>query len=234
MGNQTQTRTPPSQILRQWQARLRDGLDGLASTDPRRRTVEAVQPDGDETKAAWLTVDWGVRTLTPAWLDAAGLSKQAEILRTLPPVTSSAEAATAQDVVEQVTAGALDAVETERDRLREACELSRSTAIVVEQAANAGERAVVRRSCGQLVMVAASSIDLVAAHVAASALRVAKSAAQAITWRCVATSEDIDASHALVVDALLGSAVELVTAMGAVAAAEDSSAISTSTGDLGE
>ncbi len=53
-----------------------------------------------ESRRAWLVTDWLVRVHTPAWLELGGMKDQADALRALPEVTSTASAKSAQPTIE--------------------------------------------------------------------------------------------------------------------------------------
>ncbi len=58
--------------------------------------------EADEQIRAWMATDWMVRTMTPAWLDLAGLREQANTLRALVPLTSDEIAIGVQDILVRV------------------------------------------------------------------------------------------------------------------------------------
>ena len=55
----------------------------------------------DETIRAWMCTDWLARECAPAFLRCAGLTAQAELLETLPPLTSAASAGKAQPALDR-------------------------------------------------------------------------------------------------------------------------------------
>lgn len=188
--------TQRSHLLWQWQTTLCDGFDMLTSTDPHLREVRAVPwetaDQRDDPARAWMAVDWAVRTMAPAWLEAAELGDQAAALRALPPVTAETATGAHAAATTAITA-AVTASTSERNALPGRSVVSRDAAITIELAAGAGDQVVARQSCGRLVMLAAAAAgvagvagvagDVTASQVAASAVHVAKAAAQAVVWR---------------------------------------------------
>lgn len=63
------------------------------------RMVGTVGDGLDETRG-YLALDWLIRTNTPAWLDLAGLSVEAETLRSMPPITDIDAAEASKPVVD--------------------------------------------------------------------------------------------------------------------------------------
>jgi hypothetical protein len=59
-----------------------------------------------ETQRGWLATDWLIHHQAPAWLDLAGCHEQADALRELPPILSSALASTYQPVLDNARAKA--------------------------------------------------------------------------------------------------------------------------------
>jgi hypothetical protein len=215
-------RTPPSRILRQWQVTLCE-RDMIPGGDPRQAAVRSVRWEEaagaqDDESRAWLAIDWAVHTLAPAWLDAAGLGDAADALRSLPPVNSPKSASHAHNTLEPVVSAARQAADTEGDAVREARQHSRNAMIEAEHAAYAGDHVIGRRCAGQLVELAAREgiPNRAGSAVVASALLAARSAAQAVTWRCLAKDTNVQDTYQPIIDAVQTSAVELYAAMGSI------------------
>lgn len=217
----SQTTSRHSRILWQWSATLCSS-DLLRASDPRRQAVSAVRWEDagdahDEQARAWLAVDWAVRTLAPAWLDAAGLTDDAEGLRALPLVASVDTVRATVDALGLVVSAAVRAARSGREGAMARAGGSRAETIKVEFADEIGTQVIGRLSCGHLVELAARENipDRAGTELTLEALRAAQGAAQALVWQAMERGEDPQAECQRVADALLTSAVDLYVAMGA-------------------
>ena len=73
-----------------------------------------------EERRSLVAADWLVRTHTPAWLRAAGLTKQAEALETLPEITSMSQIPSIKGPIEAARVDAAAAWAAARDAARAA------------------------------------------------------------------------------------------------------------------
>lgn len=94
---------PPcvSPVLRAFGTRLNDALPG-----DRQQTLKPLIPrlvgttgDGQDKARSYMALDWLIRTYTPAWLDLAGLSAEAQALRDLRCIVDMVAAEAAGPVV---------------------------------------------------------------------------------------------------------------------------------------
>jgi hypothetical protein len=85
-------------FLRKWNDDLDD--EGRARLKPYIFKVigTAGDSEADELRA-WMCTDWLVRVHTPAWLELGGMKDQADALRSLPPILSTAAARAAQPTI---------------------------------------------------------------------------------------------------------------------------------------
>ncbi len=89
---------------------VRSWNDGITDTEERTRLLLPLVPKlvgtaGSaelEHRRSLMAADWLVRTHTPAWLELAGLTVQAESLRALPEITSMAQVPSIRGPIEAV------------------------------------------------------------------------------------------------------------------------------------
>lgn len=72
-----------------WEVRPRQKLKPFVTRLP------GTADDGQDEARSYLALDWLVRTYTPAWLDLAGLTNEAAVLRAHRPITNTASAKSA-------------------------------------------------------------------------------------------------------------------------------------------
>jgi len=84
-------------FCRSWNDSLNDADRNRLLKPYVTKVIGTATNDADEQTRAWLATDWLVRVNAPAWLDLAGLKDDADLLRKLPPLTSSEIALAVQD-----------------------------------------------------------------------------------------------------------------------------------------
>lgn len=140
--------TDVSEVLHAFGIRLNDSLP-----DHRRQELKRFLPDTsgrsllsdtagdglDETRS-YMALDWLIRTYTPAWLDLAGLTAEAQSLRGLRRIV---------DLVAAQAAGLV--VRDARDKARAAVDAARATAVATAvAAARAAAGAALAPTVGEL------------------------------------------------------------------------------------
>ncbi len=88
----------------------------------------------DEERRRWLVANWMLQHHLPAWLDAAGLSEQAAIVRAIPEITSLAEWIAQRSVLRKVS----DAAWKRRGEVFDPLRAKVSEAVEAEYAKKAG------------------------------------------------------------------------------------------------
>ncbi len=93
-----------SPVLRAFCTTLNDSLEDAPRQRLRPylgRTIGTAQ-DGLDDERSWLAIDWLIRTYTPCWLAAAGMTADADGLRALPAVDDSSSLAPALAALRRV------------------------------------------------------------------------------------------------------------------------------------
>jgi hypothetical protein len=146
------------------------------------RVIGTATNAGDEQTRAWMATDWLVRTMTPAWLDLAGLTAQAAELRALQPLTSDEIAIGVQDLLERVQRDADAAWSAARSAARSAAWSAAWSA--ARSAAESAAWSAARSAAWSAAWSAARSAAESAARSAAesAAWSAARSAAWSAAW----------------------------------------------------
>jgi hypothetical protein len=156
--------------------------------------------DGLDETRSYMALDWLIRTYTPAWLDLAGLTAEAQALRDLRRIVDLVSAQDAGPVVRD----GRDKAEAKWSAARAAARSAAGYAAGYAAGAAAGAAA------GSAARAAAGSAALSAAG--SAALSAAESAARSAA-RAAARSAAAEAALAPTVTDLQQSAIELFTAM---------------------
>jgi hypothetical protein len=114
---------PPgvSPVLHIYGMRLNDALPDDRRQDLKRYLPNGTSPlagtadDGLDAPRSYMTLDWLIRTYTPAWLDLAGLGEEATALRDLRRIADLVAAQSAGPVVLQASEKAAAARDAARD-----------------------------------------------------------------------------------------------------------------------
>jgi hypothetical protein len=175
---------PPgvSRVLHRYGMRLNDALP-----DAERQQLTAYLPngtsplagtadDGKDTTRGLIAADWAIRFALPRWLDAAGLSADADALRALPRISTAELARASRELITPLRAKCRESRESALERIAAA-----GAAVAADAVAADAVAAAAAGAAGDAVAVAnADAADAVAdAAVAAVAVAVAAAVAAA-------------------------------------------------------
>ena len=153
-----------SPLLADFCRRLNDAWDDKdrQRLKPFAARVIGTAGDGQDNARSYLALDWLVRTYTPAWLDLAGLSAEAEALRAH------------RRIVDRVAA----------ESVRERVEHARQSAYTAQDAALAAawDAALAAARAAALAAAGAAAWDAARAAARAAALAAARDAARDAAW----------------------------------------------------
>jgi hypothetical protein len=201
---------------------MRRWNDGLRSDEDRKRLLAPLIPklvgsaagDEIELKRAYLAVDWVIRVMSPTWLELAGLTEQATLLRELSEVTDEASARLARAAANQAYKAA------SRRRDERWAELRQKYAYAYADAADAAAYAAADAAAAYADAAAAYADAAYAAADAAAAYAYAADAAAAYAAGKPLTAEaraklraDVRERLQPTVEQLQQSAVDLVERM---------------------
>lgn len=206
-----------SQVIGAFGRRFNDDLDdeGRQQLKPFiPRMVGTNTGPADDEKRAWMVTEWLVHVSLPAWLDAAGMTAQAEQLRSLPKIESNADWRTARTVISGLYDAAWkrrrEVFDPLRERIREAVKEAVRAKLEELRAVEAVE-----------AVEAAEAVAAVGAAAAAAAVAAVEAAEAAAAAAAAAAAEAVAAAEAAEAAAAVGAAaaVEAVGAVGAAGAA---------------
>jgi hypothetical protein len=178
------------------------------------KVVGTVNPALEERRGL-MAVDWYIRTHTPAWLELAGLTKQAESLRALPEITATAQMPSLRGPLEAVRDDASAAWSAAWSAAESAAESAARSAAwsAAESAAWSAAESAARSAAWSAAWSAARSAAWSAARSAAwSAARIA---ARSAAWSAARSAAESAARSALAktTTSLQLSAIDLVERM---------------------
>ena len=178
--------------------------------------------DGKDEQRSYIALDWLIRTYTPAWLDLAGLTDEAQELRDLRRIVDMVAAEAAGPVVRRVNQKAFAAWSAAWSAAESAAWSAAESAAwsAAESAAESAARSAARSAAGSAAESAALSAAWSAARSAArsAAWSAAWSAAESAAWSAAwsaAESAALSAEEVLkpTVDVLQASALDLLDSM---------------------